>query len=141
MLSNRNWFGKNPIRVVLDPKGQLPERLHLFNDKINTLVYTLNPKADTTFVSFIHLKSNDNLMQKVMDDLYKRNIQSLLIEGGPNTLQKFINHKIWDETHIFTSSFNWDEGVKAPQLFNAQEVANLNLLSDNYKIFKPINSL
>jgi hypothetical protein len=54
---------------------------------------------------------------------------------------EFINHKIWDETHIFTSSFNWDEGVKAPQLFNAQEVANLNLLSDNYKIFKPINSL
>jgi diaminohydroxyphosphoribosylaminopyrimidine deaminase/5-amino-6-(5-phosphoribosylamino)uracil reductase len=141
LLSNRYWFGKNPTRIVIDTQGQLPDTLKLFNDNINTLVYTLYPKANTTFVSFIQLKSSENMVPEIMEDLYQRNIQSILIEGGPKTLQKFIDYSIWNECHIFTSSNNWGAGIAAPLLVDAQEVANMQLLTDNYKIFKPITSL
>nr|WP_317623240.1 dihydrofolate reductase family protein [Paenimyroides ceti] len=49
-----------------------------------------------------------------MDICYKRQIQSIIIEGGLQTLQAFIQANIWDEARIFESNIVLNNGIKAP---------------------------
>ena len=39
-LSTRNWYGKHPVRLVIDKELTLPRDLELFNGKIKTFVFT-----------------------------------------------------------------------------------------------------
>ena len=51
-----------------------------------------------------------------MDELYGRQVQSLLVEGGAKTLQSFIDAGMWDEIRIETAPMTVAEGTKAPAL-------------------------
>ena len=51
-----------------------------------------------------------------MRELYTKNIQSLLVKGGKNTLEHFIKENLWDEARIFTSFNFLNKGLKAPTL-------------------------
>ena len=133
-LTTRKWFGKNPIRVIIDLDGLLAQNLDVFTDNNPTIVFTLNPKQSTNALSFVQINKQQNLLNEILTYLYEQNIQSLLVEGGPKTLQLFIDHKIWNEAHVFTSSNQWEQGVKAPQLNYGKEVQNTTVLGDNYKI-------
>lgn len=62
-LSTRNWFGKNPLRIVVDLNGELPINLKLFNDELPTLVFTLKSKSDTEFVTYIKLNNNKHWLK------------------------------------------------------------------------------
>ena len=46
--------------------------------------------------------------------LFKHNIQSVIIEGGRQTIQTFIDANIWDEARIFKGQKTLDKGVKSP---------------------------
>ena len=46
--------------------------------------------------------------------LYKHEIQSVIIEGGTQTLQTFIQAGLWDEARIFTGNVNFKTGVRIP---------------------------
>ena len=39
-LTVRNWYGPNPIRIVLDRNLSLPNDLQIFNGEVPTLVFT-----------------------------------------------------------------------------------------------------
>ena len=38
------------------------------------------------------------------------------MEGGPKTIQQFIDENLWDEARVLTGDPLFVEGVKAPQL-------------------------
>lgn len=42
--------------------------------------------------------------------------QSLLVEGGAQTLQSFIDADLWDEAYIERSDMVLGDGVRAPKL-------------------------
>ena len=44
-------------------------------------------------------------------------IQSLIVEGGAETLNLFIKAGLWDEARVFTGPQNWNSGIPAPKLF------------------------
>jgi diaminohydroxyphosphoribosylaminopyrimidine deaminase/5-amino-6-(5-phosphoribosylamino)uracil reductase len=48
--------------------------------------------------------------------LNKTEVQSLLVEGGGETLTHFIENDLWDEARIFTGMVNFNNGVKAPSI-------------------------
>ena len=54
--------------------------------------------------------------KQVCNDLYERQIQSLIVEGGAHVLQQFIDEELWDEARIFVGRPQFSEGLKAPQL-------------------------
>lgn len=56
--------------------------------------------------------------QEVLDDLFERGVQSLLVEGGAKTLQSFIDAGLWDEAYIEVADWSLHEGVKAPKMPN-----------------------
>lgn len=114
-LTTRNWFGKDPIRLVIDKGLTLPKGLHLFDGKVRTLVFTQKDEtSDNQSVEYIRLDFTQNILPQIMDVLYNRKVQSLMVEGGTILLQSFINEGLWDEAYIETSPIRLNEGIKAP---------------------------
>ena len=63
-------------------------------------------------------------LPQLMDDLYQHVIQSLIVEGGRQTLESFITAGLWDEIRVETGAMTVADGTRAPQL-----PANVSLLS------------
>ena len=88
-LTTRLWDGPSPLRVVLGSmaEGELPAGFEAFSD-IDTLLVALN----------------------------QRGVQSLLVEGGCQTLQSFIDRGLWDEAWRELSPVVLGSGVPGPRM-------------------------
>lgn len=87
----------NPLRVVVDTKGNLPSSQHIFNNEAETLVW----------------KNWD--LKALMHELHERNVQTLLVEGGADTLSHFLVAGLWDELRVETAPIILGEGIVAPR--------------------------
>ena len=101
-LTTRYWSGPNPLRLTIDRHNILPPTLHIKDGSTPTYIY------------------HEESIGEILQDLYARGIQSLLVEGGAKLLQSFIDKGLWDEARIETAPFCLDEGVAAPILKNEQ---------------------
>lgn len=115
-LTVRNWYGKNPIRIVLDRTLSLPSDSRLFDGSVPTLIITEKEHQSRRNVTFITLDFTRNILPQMMDELYQRKIQSLLVEGGKLLLQSFIDNGLWDETFVEKCPMRLCSGVKAPEI-------------------------
>lgn len=139
-LTVRNWVGENPIRIVLDRQLKLPKDASVFNDEAETIVISEKtedgrPKGNSLNLERIDWDLKTSVAQQICDVLHKNEITSVIIEGGTQTLQTFINENLWDEARIFTGNIQLQEGTKAP-VFSGKLVSEENILSDVLKIFK-----
>jgi diaminohydroxyphosphoribosylaminopyrimidine deaminase/5-amino-6-(5-phosphoribosylamino)uracil reductase len=114
-LTVRDWSGRNPVRVVIDRFLKLNDKLHVFDGSQLTLVYNLIKHEERTNLILVRLHE-DNFIRQIPDDLYKRKIQSVVIEGGAQTLQAFIDEGLWDEARVFTAPKTFMKGIAAPRL-------------------------
>lgn len=107
-LTTRLWDGPNPVRVVIDERGELPHTLRLFDGSAPTLVFTHHPERfadlEQNSVKPIALKNQALTAQEILNSLYQEGLQSLIIEGGAHTLQLFIDANLWDEAFVERSS-------------------------------------
>lgn len=113
-LNVREWMGKNPIRIVLDLKLRLPEELHLFDKTIPTLVFNYEKESTEKNLEFIQLTYSKPLISQCLEVLHKKNILSVIIEGGAMLLESFINENVWDEARVFIGDKIFEKGLKAP---------------------------
>lgn len=89
-LTTREYLGKDPQRFVMQ-RG---------TDVIAELPYTpLSEKAE-----------------EAIQQLYNLKIQSVIIEGGKKTLEKFLEIGLWDEARILVGNQCWEKGLKAPKM-------------------------
>lgn len=115
-LSVRTWTGKNPLRVVLDRKRILPKSSVLLNGQIPTLVFTGEASKKDGTLTWIHLDFSGDTIRQLLDELYKRQIQTLLVEGGAELHTSFLKNDAWDEIHVETSPTLIGSGVAVPDL-------------------------
>lgn len=134
-LNARLWEGNNPVRMVLDQDLKLNRNLNLFNQNQKTLIFTEEPNADSENLEFIPIRFDENLAEQILEELYKREIQSVIIEGGKQTLETFIRKGFWDEARILTSSDNWSEGVHSPEI-SGHLIKTSNIAGDKLEIFR-----
>ena len=133
-LTVREMEGENPTRIVIDKDLKLSKELNLFNNEAKTIIFnTLQTKEiDSNY----YIKDDfNNLIESILQELYKQNIQSLIIEGGAKTLQSFIDEKLWDEARIFTASTILVEGVKSPNI-KGEIVFETDVGEDHLEIIK-----
>lgn len=121
-LNVRFWSGKNPTRIVLDRRLVLDKTLNLFNRQTQTLIYTTKKHPDSKNIEYITLDEVPCLLPQIMDDLHKRRVQTLLVEGGSKLLQTFINSEMWDEIFVERSQKKLYSGVKAPEIIGQNSV-------------------
>ena len=114
-LTVREVEGENPIRIVIDKNLKLSNDLNLFNNNSKTIVFNAIKSGKNDTNNFIRIDFNI-LINNILSELYKLNIQSIIIEGGSKTLQSFIDENMWDEARIFTANKTLVEGVKAPTI-------------------------
>lgn len=136
-LNTRLWHGKNPVRVVLDRNLRIPLDSHLFDGLTKTIVLTekLPETKAVKNVIFETLNFSSDLPKQVCEVLYRHEVQSVIIEGGRETLQTFIGDKLWDEARIFTGKPHFGEGVKAPEL-KGKLISEMKIGADRLKIYK-----
>jgi diaminohydroxyphosphoribosylaminopyrimidine deaminase/5-amino-6-(5-phosphoribosylamino)uracil reductase len=117
-LTTRHWPGPNPLRLVLDPGRGLPGHLRVFDDLAPTVVYDTRD------------------LDAVLEDLQRRSIQSVLVEGGGRLLRAFIERGLWDEVRVIRSgTVRLPEGVPAPVLPEARLVRSRDLGDDHISIY------
>jgi diaminohydroxyphosphoribosylaminopyrimidine deaminase / 5-amino-6-(5-phosphoribosylamino)uracil reductase len=114
-LNVRDWSGQNPKRIVFDRFLRLSEKLKLFDRSQHTLCYNVLKHEEYPNLALIRVSEN-NFLTDVLHDLIKQKVQSVIVEGGAQTLSLFLNAGLWDETRIFTSSKTFGSGIEAPRL-------------------------
>ena len=114
-LTNRHWFGKSPLRMVLDRNLRIPARHFLMDGSIKTWVVTESDQArETENLAFLKIKFDEMLLPNVLRRLFEHRITSLMVEGGAATLNSFIEGGWWDEALIFTGDKVLESGIPAP---------------------------
>lgn len=111
-LTVRLVDGENPIRIVIDEKGCLPEELQLFNSEARTIALVGIGVQPRYTCDILPLEKSG--VDEWMRVLHSANIQSILVEGGAGILNSFIESGMWDEMRVFTSTNKIDRGLKAP---------------------------
>ncbi len=114
-LNARDWDGNNPIRVVIDQNNRIPKTAHVFDNQTKTIVFSnkkSTPSIENTFFEVIDFQQN--IAQQIADKLFQHQIQSVIVEGGAQTLQTFIDANLWDEARVFIGDCTFEKGVKAP---------------------------
>ncbi len=111
-LTVRSYNGRNPTRIVIDSQLQISGDLKIYSDEAPTLVFNRikNDKQD----SVEWIKITETSTSKILEELYKRGITSVFVEGGSRTLQYFIVDNVWDEARVIVGNRRFNEGVKAP---------------------------
>ena len=120
-LDTRDWAGDNPIRLALDQNNRIPENSQILNNQVKTILFSKSKtaviKENTTFECIDFQK---NVAKQIVESLYEHQIQSVIIEGGSQTLQTFIDAKLWDEARVFIGNIHFTNGKKAPQLVSKE---------------------
>ena len=134
-LNVREWTGRNPKRIVIDRSLSLPKTLSLFDQSQETLVFNAVKTEIDSQIKYLELENFDTLLpQSICYQLYLMDVQSLIIEGGAQTLELFIQAGLWDEARVFTGAQIWGKGIKAP-LLNAEPAEQQNIDTDQLTIY------
>lgn len=132
-LNVRDWTGKDPLRIVLDKQLTLDPNLALFDQSIPTICYNLVSDEEKENLLYVKLPRDFGL-KDILEDLYQRKVQSLIVEGGSYLLQKFIQHELWDEARVFTGQVQFGNGIPAPKLHLIPS-ETVDIIGDKLEIF------
>jgi len=118
-LNARHWQGNNPTRIIIDQHLRIPKDYAIYDDgTVKTIIICGNHNntvLDKT-ICYEQIDFSKNIASQLCKVIYKHNIQSVIVEGGTQTLQTFIDENLWDEARIFTAKKNLRSGVKAPEI-------------------------
>ncbi len=114
-LTVRHVEGRDPLRVVLDRKNVSPLHASVFNSDASTLLFTEERRADVNTDQVV-LHASDDPIPSMFSELHRRNIRSLLVEGGAELLGHFISKGLWDEARVITGNATFITGTQAPVL-------------------------
>lgn len=107
-LRTTRWAGRDPLRVALDrhPEGK---------DYTDWLVF-----------------SDNTDWEYVLAELAKRQIHSVLVEGGAMVLNHILSTGIYDEVHVEVGETEVFQGVAAPK-WDLQDALAKNLCIEKYE--------
>lgn len=137
-LNVRDWDGKDPVRIIIDPHLKISGNYKIFNKGQKTLIYNLLEDTVTDNVMRIKVEGS-SFLTYVFRDLKNRGIQSVLVEGGKYLLENLIRSGTWDEARVFTSPLTFGSGLEAPRLVHAELWEKHRIFDDDLLIFKRRN--
>lgn len=115
-LTTRLWPGKDPLRLVIDPRLELSQSLNLFQDGKPLWVFNALKEYCEGEVCYVRISDAKNFPLEISSHLAQNNIQSMIIEGGSNTLNRFVSSNLWDEARIITSPMRIGSGIPTPEV-------------------------
>ena len=120
-LTARLWPGPNPLRVTIDRRNILPDDLNIKKTEAETVIY----------------QTGD--LREILSDLHQRNVQSLMVEGGRQLLQSFMDEGLWDKIRVETSPIMLKKGICAPQIPETNVTEEIEIDGNNIQILRPLS--
>lgn len=140
-LTNRYFNSRQPVRLVLDKDLQLSSSANVVNDDAPTIIFNEHQHTDEGQPQYYRITNDVNAVHQVTNALYQKNIQSVLVEGGAQLLQSFIDESMWDEARVITNKeLIIDNGLNAPELKNHHLTNEQQILLDSVKYFTNLKS-
>lgn len=135
-LDVRHWTGKNPLRIVLDKDLKIDTSYHVLDGSCTTLLLTeiIDTSHYKNDIDYEGIDFSKDVALQICNLLFKKNITSIIIEGGSKTLQTFINANLWDEARVFTGNNSFNEGLKAPKI-NGNLIASKKIEQDTLNTY------
>jgi len=132
-LTTRDWPGRSPLRIVLDPTRALEGDLKVFDDKADTLCYNHLEEEQMGRTQWIKMPKQ-GYIDGIMADLFERGIQSVLVEGGGMLLKTLVELNLWDEARVFVAPKQFGSGIEAPRMVQVPQEEQ-NLMGDSLRIY------
>lgn len=116
-LTVRDYYGKNPIRLIIDSQLQISGDLHILSEEAPTIIFNRSRNEVKGNIEWVKIPEVNT--RHILEELYKRGIQSVFVEGGSRTLHYFIFDNVWDEARVIVGDVYLKEGRKAPAIHRA----------------------
>lgn len=128
-LTVRRVAGPNPARIVLDPRGRLPKDARLLAaDGVRRLVLTTSEAKATlpAGVEVVALTPSNGRIEPaaILRALAERGFRRVLIEGGADTVSRFLTARCLDRLHIMVAPIilgSGRNGLSLPPIQRADE--------------------
>ncbi len=135
-LNARDFKGNNPIRIVLDKSNKITDNYAVKDNITKTIIFTENDiLTKNENIIYENIVFNTDFLLILTNRLHKKEIQSIIIEGGSQTLQSFIDLNLWDEARVFKGNQKLNSGIKAP-ILNSTALETISIMDDTLKLFR-----
>jgi diaminohydroxyphosphoribosylaminopyrimidine deaminase / 5-amino-6-(5-phosphoribosylamino)uracil reductase len=119
-LTTREWPGKSPLRLLIDAKFEVSFQSTIYSSEAQTwCFYNALHSVPDDFpedAKAIPLDYSYEIIPQILSHLYQSGINSLIVEGGKYTLEKFISSGQWDEARVISGNIRFEKGIPAPSL-------------------------
>ncbi len=113
------YLGKNsPTRIVIDPNLKIPDHANFLNPDSRRIIITNknnDPRKIQTLtavgVEFILFEGTSYPVSRILEELSKLAIGSVLIEGGGKVFAQFFKAKMYDELYLFRAKTKTGNGL------------------------------
>ncbi|MCS6935651.1 MAG: bifunctional diaminohydroxyphosphoribosylaminopyrimidine deaminase/5-amino-6-(5-phosphoribosylamino)uracil reductase RibD [Chitinophagales bacterium] len=109
-LTVRFADGRQPLRVVIDRNLEVPGHYNLYSPAAPTLIINAVKDKVDGHITFRRVCFESGFLREVMKILFEMQIQSVMVEGGPETLRHFVNGALWDEARVLISPVQLGSG-------------------------------
>ena len=131
LLTTRLVKGRNPVRLIIDKELRISANHHLLADDLPTIIINTIKQREEGVKTFYKVGRDENILAVILNLLHQRKLISLLVEGGRDTLQRFIDAGIWDEARIITNNTIYQGGgIHAPVLKGSRMIHSENYLTE-----------
>jgi len=114
-LTVRHVEGRNPFRVVIDRKNKASATSKVFDGTAPTLLLTTTRRKDIPVEQQL-VGPNDDPLNAMLEELQRRTVRSVLVEGGAELLGHFLSRGLWDEVRMISGEALFGGGTQAPAL-------------------------
>ena len=115
-LNTRYWPGTDPVVVVADRKLSLDPMAYTALQQPGALVLNHQCENLEAQPALLRIADWDNV-EEWLAKIATQNVDSVLVEGGADTLRRFISQNMWDELWQFKAMDVYlENGLPAPDL-------------------------
>ena len=114
-LTVREFKGKQPLRIVIDPELNLDLNKKIFNENSNTIIVNTQINRVTNNLTYLKLQS-ENIILNLLNYLHEINIMSLIVEGGKETIDCFLKLNYWNEARVIEGNKKFNNGLESPKI-------------------------
>lgn len=114
-LNTRIWAGKDPeVLVIGGKRSDIPR--DWLNKQVSITQFTKTPEKQSLGIYQIAVKDSSETINSLINHCIEHQIQTLLVEGGSQVINQFLECNFWDEAIVFKGNSKLIEGVKAPTI-------------------------
>lgn len=96
----------NPLRIILDTNYRTPKNAKVLDNKAETIIAIGENTESRTKdnIEIIRCGIDKIDIEKLVNELGKKGIKSILVEGGETVMWSFLEKELFDEFNVFISS-------------------------------------